>query len=80
MVFHLASRQAEGFLRSLFDLLKLDSDVPDHTTISRRKAKLGKVHFYEAKQKTLIHILIDSSGLNVHVGQMRNPPKKQGLA
>jgi hypothetical protein len=77
MVFHLASRQAEGFLRSLFDLLKLDSDVPDHTTISRRKAKLGKVPFYEAKQKAPIHILIDSSGLTVHVGQLRRPPKSR---
>ncbi len=43
MVFHLSSRQSEGLLRSLFALLKLDNDVPDHTTISRRKAKLGKV-------------------------------------
>ena len=43
MVFHLSSRQSEGLLRSLFALMKLDNDVPDHTTISRRKAKLGKV-------------------------------------
>ena len=46
MVFHLSSRQSEGLLRSLFALMKLDNDVPDHTTISRRKAKLGKVPFY----------------------------------
>ena len=37
MVFHLSSRQSEGLLRSLFALMKLDNDVPDHTTISRRK-------------------------------------------
>ncbi len=76
-VFHLASRQSEGLLRSLFTLLNLDNDVPDHTTISRRKAKLGKVSCYENKQKTPLHILIDSSGLTVHVGQLRNPPKKR---
>jgi len=52
MVFHLPSRQTEGFLRSLFQLLKLDNDVPDHTTISRRKAKLGKITFYESSRKT----------------------------
>ena len=52
MVFHLSSRQSEGLLRSLFALMKLDNDVPDHTTISRRKAKLGKVPFYQDKQKT----------------------------
>ena len=40
MVFHLSSRQSEGLLRSLFALMKLDNDVPDHTTISRRKAKI----------------------------------------
>ena len=34
MVFHLSSRQSEGLLRSLA-LMKLDNDVPDHTTISR---------------------------------------------
>ena len=77
MVFHLASRQTEGFLRSLFALLNLDNDVPDHTTISRRKAKLGKVCFHEDKQKTPVHILIDSSGLAVHVGQLRKPPKNR---
>ena len=77
MVFRLASRQAEGFLRSLFDLLRFENDVPDHTTISRRKAMLGKVAFYEASQQAPVHILIDSSGLNVHVGQLRKPPKNR---
>ena len=43
VVFGLASRQTEGFLRSLLTLLNLDNDVPDHSTISRRKARLGKV-------------------------------------
>ncbi len=76
-VFHLASRQSEGLLRSLLSLLNLDNDVPDHTTISRRKAKLGKVSFYGNKQKTPLHILIDSSGLTVHVGQLRKPPKSR---
>ena len=70
MVFHLSSRQSEGLLRSLFALMKLDNDVPDHTTLSRRKAKLGKVPFYQVKQKTPLHILIDSSGLAVHAGQL----------
>ena len=37
----------------------------------------GKVPFYENKQKTPIHILIDSSGLAVHVGQLRKPPKSR---
>ena len=77
MVFHLSSRQSEGLLRSLFALMKLDNDVPDHTTISRRKAKLGKVPFYQDKQKTPLHILIDSSSLAVHAGQLRRAPKSR---
>ena len=77
MVFHLSSRQSEGLLRSLFALMKLDNDVPDHTTISRRKAKLGKVPFYQDKQKTPLHILIDSSGLAAHAGQLRRAPKSR---
>ena len=75
MVFHLSSRQSEGLLRSLFALMKLNNDVPDHTTISRRKPKLGKVPFYQVKQKTPLHILIDSSGLAVHAGQLRRAQK-----
>ena len=77
IVFHLSSRQTKGMLQSLFSLLKLDNEVPDHTTVSRRKAKLGKVPFYQGKQKTPLHILIDSSGLTVHVGQLRKPPKNR---
>ena len=55
-VLRLASRQSEGFLRSLLALLNLDNDVLDHTTISRRKARLGKVSFYEGTQKKPVHI------------------------
>ena len=75
LVFGLASRQTEGFLRSLLTLLNLDNDVPDHSTISRRKARLGKVASYERRTVKPVHLLIDSSGLSVHVGQLRTPPK-----
>ena len=30
LVYHLPLRQAEGFLKSLFSLLKLQAEVPDH--------------------------------------------------
>ena len=45
MVFHLPLRQTEGFFGSLFALLGSSAPVPDHTAISRRAAKLGKVSF-----------------------------------
>ena len=75
LVFGLASRQPEGFLRSLLTLLNLDNDVPDHSTISRRKARLGKGASYERRTVKPVHLRIDSSGLSVHVGQLRTPPK-----
>ena len=75
LVFGLASRQTEGFLRSLLTLLNLDNDVPDHSTISRRKARLGKVASSERRTVKPVHLRIDSSGLSVHVGQLRTPPK-----
>ena len=70
-----SSRQTEGFLRSRLTLLNLDNDVPDHSTISRRKARLGQVASYERRTVKPVHLRIDSSGLSVHVGQWRTPPK-----
>lgn len=35
-VFHLPNRASEGLARSLMELLGLDLDVPDHSTLSRR--------------------------------------------
>ena len=75
LVFGLASRQTEGFLRLLLTLLNRDNDVPDHSTISRRKARLGKVASSERRTVKPVHLRIDSSGLSVHVGQLRTPPK-----
>jgi hypothetical protein len=75
MVFHLGLRQAEGFLRSLFSLLDLDCRAPDHTTISRRARKLGKLPICPPAGKRPVHILVDSTGLKIHVGNLRKPPK-----
>ena len=74
MVFHLSSRQSEGLLAKLFALAKLDNDVPDHTTISRRKPKLGKVPFYQVKQKTPLH------HLDRQIEQSRSPRRPSARA
>jgi hypothetical protein len=71
MVFHLGLRQAEGFLRSLFSLLNLNCRAPDHTTISRRARKLGRTTICRPAAKRPVHILIDATGLKVHVGTPR---------
>jgi hypothetical protein len=77
MVLHLALRQTEGFLRSIFTLLGVSSRVPDHTTISRRARKLGKLPVCSAAGNKPIHILVDSTGLSIHVGNLREPPRNR---
>ena len=77
MVFHLPLRQTEGFLRSLAQLLALDLPIPDHTTLSRRLQKLGEIQFRRLATDRPIHLLIDSTGLRIHVGHLRKPPKNR---
>lgn len=42
-LFHLAGRPTEGFLESLFSLMQIELKAPDHSTLSRRLAKLSVV-------------------------------------
>ncbi len=77
MVFHLPLRQTEGFLRSLAQLLELDLPIPDHTTLSRRLRELGEIQFRRIPRDRPIHLLIDSTGLRIHVGHLRKPPKRR---
>ena len=64
LLFQLPLRQVEGFLRSLFDLMGLVLDVPDHTTLSRRAKKL-KVSLRVPQKSGRIDLVIDSSGLAI---------------
>ena len=75
MVFRLPLRQTEGFLQSLADMLEVDLPIPDHTTLSRRLVKLGEIRFRELATDRPIHLLIDSTGLRIHVGHLRQPPR-----
>ena len=77
IVFHLPLRQTEGFMRSLADLLKVDLPIPDHTTLSRRLQKLGDIRFRRLATDRPIHLLIDSTGLRIHVGHLQKPPKNR---
>jgi hypothetical protein len=65
IVFHLPLRQAEGNLRSLIRLMGLDSDTPDHTTLSRRSATVDVPEFVVRRHCEAIHLMIDSTGLKV---------------
>ncbi|MFT4514954.1 MAG: hypothetical protein ACI91B_003667 [Planctomycetota bacterium] len=68
---------AEGFLRSLFDLMGLVLDVPDHTTLSRRAKKL-KVPLRVPKQPGRMDLVLDSSGLAIFGDGERAAVKHRG--
>ena len=63
-VFHLTNRGVEGFVRSLFQMLKVNLPVPDHSTLSKRgkdlKVKLPK------KTNQSLNIVMDSTGLKIY--------------
>jgi Transposase DDE domain len=76
-VFSLALRQAEGFLRSLCAQLELDMPIPDHSTLSRRAKKLGRISLSAVPSAGPIHLVIDSTGLRMHTGNRRKPPDQR---
>ena len=63
-VFHLTNRSVEGFVRSLFWMMKINLPVPDHSTLSKRgkelKVKLPK------KTNPSLNIVMDSTGLKIY--------------
>jgi hypothetical protein len=69
LVFGLRLRQAEGFLTSVLRLMGLDLAVPDHTTLSRRANKWrspNKRQGHRLPGKGPVHVLVDSTGLEVY--------------
>ena len=73
MVFHLPWRQTKGCLQSLVEIHGLPLEIPHQTTFSRRAKGLGKVAFHRPRHDRPIHILVDSTGVKVHSGNMRKP-------
>ena len=63
-VLHLTNRQTEGFMRSLFALLKIPLPVPDHSTLSKRGKNL-KVNLPKKTSHSL-KIVMDSTGLKIY--------------
>lgn len=63
-VFHLTNRGVEGFMRSIFRMMRIKLPVPDHTTLSKR-GKDVKVNLPKnANQK--LNIVMDSTGLKIY--------------
>jgi hypothetical protein len=65
LAFHLALRQTEGLMTSIFDLLGVQLGTPDHSTLSRRARKMASISTGCVLPDGQIHLLIDSTGLKV---------------
>src|SRR5215212_9277172 len=65
MAFKLALRQTEGLMTSVFTLMGLTLSAPDHSTLSRRTATLPVIQTTSVPPGPL-HVLIDSTGLQVY--------------
>jgi hypothetical protein len=63
-VFHLTNRGVEGFMRSLFWMMKIKLPVPDHSTLSRRSKEL-RVKLPKKTSQSL-NIVMDSTGLKIY--------------
>jgi hypothetical protein len=63
-IFHLTNRGVEGFVRSLFELMKINLSVPDHTTLSERGKHL-EIELPRQAQGPM-QIVMDSTGLKVY--------------
>ena len=65
LIYHLPLRQTEGFVESIVQLMGLDLSAPDHSTLSRRQRSL-QVELATRSVQVPIHVVVDSSGLNVY--------------
>ena len=63
--FKLPLRQTEGLMTSVLTLMDLTISVPDHTTVSRRAVTLPVIRPASVPPGPL-HVLIDSTGLQVY--------------
>jgi IS5 family transposase len=64
-VYRLPLRATQGFTRSIMQLLRIDLQVPDYSTLSRRRGKLQVKLPVQASQDP-IHLVVDSSGIKVY--------------
>nr|AFV27405.1 Transposase [Vibrio coralliilyticus] len=80
LVFGLRLRQTEGLRTSVLKLTGLGLAVPDHSTLSRRAVKPrtpNKLPGDRIPENGPMHVLIDSTGLQIH-GAGQWPEEKHG--
>jgi hypothetical protein len=63
-VFRLTLRSCKGFVESLFELMKLEMEIPCYTRICRRQGKISLPKLPVRSES--IHMVVDSSGLKIY--------------
>ena len=64
-LFKLSLRATQGFVTSIFQLMKLSFPVPDYTSLCKRQKTLRISLLKQNKQGEELHIVVDSTGLKV---------------
>ncbi len=64
-VYRLPLRATEGLMRSVIKLLDLDLDVPDYTTLCRRRRSL-EVELPRHSTDKPLHLVVDATGIKVY--------------
>jgi len=64
LLLRLPWRQTEGLMQSVIDLMGLELEVPDHTTLSRRSRDLATELPCQPTSRS-VHLIVDASGLKV---------------
>jgi hypothetical protein len=65
VIFNLALRQTQGFVRSVMKLLKVNLSVPDYSTLSKRAEHLNIISNRKIP-KDPITLIVDSTGLKIN--------------
>ena len=67
-------REVQGFVIALFELMGLNVDVPNYTTLCRRLKTIDTMTKKATISTEKIHIAIDSTGLKVYgEGEWESP-------
>lgn len=64
-LFQLPYRQTEGLGKSLVELMQIELDIPDYTSLAKRAAQMG-ISLDIAKHTGRIDVVVDSTGLKVY--------------
>jgi len=79
LIFKQGLRQTEGLIGSIVDMMKLDIDVPDHSTLSRRGKVISILSEVNCDSSESLVVVVDSTGLKIH-GAGEWSENKHGLS